>query len=184
MPTSSAPDDRGGRRFLGFSEFKSFVRSAGDRPGETSLTSPVIDPGFPWDELVVSWNAAPSVSLRIEAQAIYPEHETKWYVMGLWSEDPARAPRESVVKQKDDDGNVETDTLVLKRAGGKVRIRVTMVDESGSAGEQEKEQNPLRFLGLSERHTAQSHPIMGTPWEVPLPRIRISIGDKVKRSAR
>jgi hypothetical protein len=37
--------------------------------------------------------------------------------------------------------------------------------------------------GSVERHVAQSHPIMGTPWEVPVPRkvIRTPYGSRMMR---
>jgi hypothetical protein len=100
-------------------------------------TSPEIDPGLNWDELVVSWNADTSAGsyLRVEARVVYPDRATKFFVMGLWSPDTAVHPRESVVKQKDDDGNVLTDTLVMKRAGGKAQVRVVMGNgEMGNVG--------------------------------------------------
>jgi uncharacterized protein YvpB len=147
---ASPVDGAGGRKFICFTEFKSFERTQADKHAEIVLTSPEIDPGIGWDEMVVSWNAEPSSTLRIEAKSVYPDHDTKWYVMGLWSADPSRAPRESVVKQKDEDGDVETDTLVMKRIGGQVLIRVTFgVDENGRGGEGESRGKCLRFLGLS-----------------------------------
>ncbi len=154
-------ESRGGR-FIGFSEFSGFTRTLGEN-GEVLLMSPEIDPGLNWDELVVSWNAdtPPGSYLRVEARVVYPDRTTKFYVMGLWSPDPVVHPRESVVKQKDDDGNVLTDTLVMKRAGGKVQVRVTL----GNGAMGERGNGPpispfpcnsptsgaprLRFLGLS-----------------------------------
>src|SRR5258708_959022 len=151
LVSMSLPNDMSsGRRFVGFSEFKSFEKTPGEKAGETVLTSPEIDSGIAWNELVVSWNAEPSTSLRVEAKAAFPDHETKWYVMGLWSGDPTRAPRESLKGQKDTDGDVETDTLVLKRAGAKVRVRVLMLgSESGTGGERERVSGGLQFLGIS-----------------------------------
>src|SRR2546425_4327537 len=80
-PMSLPNDKSGGRRFIGFSEFRSFERTAGNRSGEIVLTSTEIDSGIAWNELIVSWNAAPTACLRVEAKAVYPDHETKWYVM-------------------------------------------------------------------------------------------------------
>ena len=109
------------------------------------LTSPEIPVPIAWDELVVSWNAtAPSGTyLKIEARGIYPDHSTKFYTMGLWSEDVSKHPRESVPQQKNLDGNVSTDTLILEKPGARAQIRVTL----GSSEENPKPE--LIFLGLS-----------------------------------
>ena len=129
-----------GRRFVSWSDFSGFKREKGAKPGEVILTSPEVDLVIPWDELVVSWNAElpAEAALRLEARAIYPDRATRYYVMGLWSGDAARNPRESVRKQKDDDGDVQTDTLVMKRPGGKAQVRLTMSEPTN-----------LKFLGLS-----------------------------------
>ena len=61
--------------------------------------------------------------------------------MGLWSDDTARFPRESVRGQRDEDGLVKMDTLVLSNVTRKVQLRIT----AGGAGDQ----GMLKFLGLS-----------------------------------
>ena len=101
--------------FTSFTKFSNFAKSSGDAPGETVITSPEIETPNPWDELVVSWNVPEGVYLKIEARGIYPDHATKFYALGLWSDDPSRHARESVKGQEDGDGDVHTDTLVLKR---------------------------------------------------------------------
>lgn len=84
-------------------------------------------PSFDWDELVVSWNfrGATNDSVTIEAQVRYPDHESKWYVLGQWAHTPGEHPRQSIKGQRDGDGTVDTDTLKMKRAGGAVRLRIT-----------------------------------------------------------
>ena len=108
-----------------FSGFQSQINPA---TREEILRSPEIPPPNEWSSLVVSWNVElpPGGYLKIEARGIYPDHATKLYTLGLWSEDPARYPRESVVKQKDSDGDVHTDTLVLNRPGPKLQLRITL----------------------------------------------------------
>jgi hypothetical protein len=141
-------------RFMGFHKFDKWTRTAGES-GSAVLTSPQIDAGIPWDELIASWNAStpPGTGLKVEARGIYPDYETRFYTLGLWSSDPGVTafdkeaaptlhPRESVNGQKDEDGNVDTDTLVLKRPGAKAEIRITL-DGSGDRAPE------LRFLGLS-----------------------------------
>jgi len=83
-----------------------------------------------------------SACLKIEARAIYPDHATKWYIMGLWSGDPAQHPRESVRRQKDEDGNVDTDTLSLQQPAERFQLRLTL-------GGGEKEKPRLKFLSVS-----------------------------------
>ncbi|MBC8097146.1 MAG: C39 family peptidase, partial [Akkermansiaceae bacterium] len=113
-------------------DFSGFQRQVTQVPNEVILTSPEISPPNDWRNLVASWNVElPSdASLKIEARGIYPDHVTKFYALGLWSADPTRHPRESVVKQKDADGDVHTDTLVLNRPGPKLQLRITLVGTS------------------------------------------------------
>ena len=46
--------------------------------------------------------------------------------MGDWSRDSAEHPRESVLNQKDGDGDVQTDTLVLQQPCNRLRVRLTL----------------------------------------------------------
>ena len=127
--------------FIGITDFSKFNKSTvGD---ELVFTSPEMPVPIAWDELIVSWNAtAPSGTyLKIEARGIYPDHTTKFYTLGLWSEDVSQHPRESVRRQKDSDGDVRTDTLILFRPGARAQVRVT----HGCS----KDHVELTFLGLS-----------------------------------
>lgn len=128
--------------FIGLTNFSAFVASPGSAPGELVLTSPEITARNSWDELIVSWNVPAGVDLTMEARGVYPDHTTKFYTLGRWSDDPARHPRESVTNQADADGTVLTDTLRLRRPGAKVQLRVTL---NGSA----VDRTSLKFLGLS-----------------------------------
>jgi uncharacterized protein YvpB len=133
----------GGHRcaFIGITNFSSFAKSPAALTNETIFTSPEIMAPIDWDELIVSWNVPPGVHLKVEARAVYPSHATRYYTMGLWSDDPARFPRESVRRQRDEDGSVKMDTLVLSNATRKVQLRIT----AGGAGDQRM----LKFVGLS-----------------------------------
>ncbi len=146
---SAATFEARGAQFLAFTSFSSFNKSPGDGPGELRLTSVELVTRIDWNQLVASWNAEmPAAAyLRIEARAIYPERATKYYIMALWSGDPARHPRQSVPNQKDADGDVATDTLELQRPCRRFQIRLTL---GGGAGHWPK----LKFLGLSVRDTA------------------------------
>jgi hypothetical protein len=124
---------------------------------ELVLTSPVVTAKIDWDEMIVSWDAGmPEGSgLKVEARAVYPDRPAKFYVMGLWSADTNRHPRESVLRQKDDDGNVATDTLILKRPARRFQVRLTLESDLGRGPE-------VRFLGIclidSKTHLAPLPP--------------------------
>ncbi len=130
-------------RFIGLTNFEKFNKSS--TGNELILISPEIKTPISWNELVVSWNAAaPSGTyLKIEARGIYPGRTTKFYTLGLWTEDVSRFPRESVKGQKDSDGNVSTDTLVLNKLCERAQIRVTLGSSQKDLGLE------LKFLGLS-----------------------------------
>jgi hypothetical protein len=112
--------------------------------GETILLSPTIPSRIAWNELIVSWNAdAPAGTfVKIEARAKLPDHPTKFYTLGNWSPDNKIFPRTSVRGQKDADGNVDTDTLILKQFANAAQIRVTLGGTNGALPS-------LKFLGLS-----------------------------------
>ena len=135
--------DPRGAQFIGFKSFSNFEESRGESPLETVLTSPPIFAKVNWDELIASWDAdmAESTYLKIEARAIYLEGPTKYYTMALWSGDPKKHPRESVLHQKDPDGDVSTDTLKLKRPGGQLQVRLTL-------GGDDPLKPKLKLLGL------------------------------------
>jgi len=136
-------DSRGGQ-FIGFSHFSSFKKEQAQGGNELILTSPEVVTGLKSDEIVAAWNVlSPSgASLKSEIRAVYPGHKTKFYTMGLWSGDRSRHPRESVRNQKDDDGDVLTDTLVLKMPCERFQVRLTLEAEQDSRPK-------LKFLGLS-----------------------------------
>ncbi len=128
--------------FAGFNDFSGFTKISG-APGETILTSPEIAVPIDWDEMVVSWNVPAGVYLKMEARGIYPDHATKYYTLGLWSDDVPVHPRQSVNEQRDADGTVNTDTLVLARTRAKVQLRITLGSGDAKAAPQ------LKFLALS-----------------------------------
>ena len=133
-----------GIQFIPFNSFASFAKSRDATTGETVLTSPEIQTRIRWDELIASWNVTMSAgaNLKIEVRAIYPDHTSKWFTMGLWATDPAKNPRTSVRGQQDADGKVDTDTLVLKQPAERVQLRVT----PGADGNKKPK---LKFLSLT-----------------------------------
>jgi hypothetical protein len=158
---ASELDPRGGQ-FIAITRFAGFEKTRGSVPGELVLTSPLILPRIKCDELIVSWNAEmpKNTYLKVEARALYASGPTKYYVMGLWSSNPARFPRESVPGQKDADGDVSTDTLILSRPADQMQIRLTI-------GGDDFYQPKLKFLGLSFTDTKAAPAALapnGTAW--------------------
>ncbi len=127
--------------FIGLANFSAFTQTPGASADEIVLTSPEINPPIQWNELVASWNTVPGAWLKVEARGIYPDHSarlfadhaTRYYTLGLWSEDPALHPRESITGQRDADGRVKTDTLLMARAGARVQLRITLGTSSHEA---------------------------------------------------
>lgn len=128
-------------RFTGIQDFSGFTQTTGP-DGKAVLLSPEIKAGIPWKELIVSWNAEapPGSTVEVEARALLPGHETKFYIMGKWS--PDDDVRTSVRDQGDRDGTVDADTLFLKQPAQAVQLRVTL---GGTNSVLPK----LKFLGVS-----------------------------------
>jgi hypothetical protein len=150
LSSCSTPQDKtrvvgGEPRFLAITNFSGFKKSTDQRSSQTVLLSPELKMPGPWDDLVISWNAVtPSgTGLQIEARAIYPERATQYYTLGYWSEDTSQQRRESVTGQKDEDGDVKTDTLVLKLPANRLQLRVSLFGADGRTVPR------LKLIGLS-----------------------------------
>jgi len=128
-------------------DFSDYTRTT-NNSGEMVLLSPEIKSHIPWNELIVSWNAdAPAGTyLEIEAAAISDGHQSKFYTIALWSPDNQMYPRTSVRGQKDADGNVDTDTLIVNQPASAAQIRVTLGGTNGALPS-------LKFLGASFSNT-------------------------------
>lgn len=101
----------------------------------TLETAPV--PAAAFDTAVVSWNALspPGAWLKLEVRARAGGRWTGYYRVALWSADPG-LPSTSFVGERDADGRVDTDTLVLvgpARADA-LQLRVTLGARPGAAG--------------------------------------------------
>jgi hypothetical protein len=138
-----------GKAFVAISDFAKFDREETVPSKETALISHALPLGLSANEIVVSWNAdAPEgTGIKVEAKALYADHESKWYMLGLWSKDGKAFPRESVLGQKDADGDVHTDTLALTKPTDRLQLRVML---NGSA---EGKMPALKFLGISATDT-------------------------------
>jgi len=144
LPGFGAETRHWGRQFKGLEDFSGFARTV-TAQATVVLTSPEIATASEWNDLVVSWNArlAPRASLRLEAQARYPDHATRFYVLGVWALNAPAQPRRSVAGQQDEDGDVHTDILSLVRPADRVQVRLTFEGIAAS------EPTTLTFLGLS-----------------------------------
>ncbi|MGZ5567172.1 MAG: peptidase C39 family protein [Limisphaerales bacterium] len=136
-----SPEDQ--TRFVGITNFDSFTRTT--LGGATTLTSPIIKSPISWNEFVLSWNSVtPSGTwIQLEVQALQPGHKTKFYTMGIWSEDAAKHERTSLGGQNDADAKVKSDTLVLNQKAGAVQVRITMHSPPNQPTPQ------LKSIGLS-----------------------------------
>jgi hypothetical protein len=141
--------DRLYSQFTGLTDFTTFASSRNG--SEIVLLSPDIKSTTEWNQLVVSWNAnAPAGSyLKVEARATGPDTSTKFYQMGMWSPDDKAFPRRSVSVQKDADGRVDVDTLVLNRPADTIQLRLTLGGTNGTLPS-------LKFLGLSFCNTGMT----------------------------
>ena len=144
-------------RFIGFHNVDAFTETRSN--GCLVLLSPIIKAPMAWNELIASWNVAPTTNavLEIQARGIYPDHETKFYNLGVWSSD--RLARHSVQGQRDDDGRVKVDTLITARAGADIQLRLNW---SGAAAFPS-----VKFLGLSlldNRVTPETSPPQRAAW--------------------
>jgi hypothetical protein len=150
LSSCSTPRDRvrlagEGPGFVAITNFSGFKRSAGPRANQTMLVSPELKTPIPWNELVISWNAStpPGTGLQIEARAIHAGRATQYYSLGYWCEDTTGQRRESVTGQRDEDGDVKTDTLVLKLPADRLQLRVSLF------GTDERTFPRLKLIGLS-----------------------------------
>jgi len=148
---AAADVDARGRQFLGFTTFSSFKKAEGLRPYEVTLISPIIDSCIRFNEVVPSWNIElpEDCSLTVEAQVLYPERGTKFYNLGKWSNGPAGLRRQSFSGQGDVDGDVSTDTLILRGSANRLQVRLRLAGENCGKG-------TLKFVGISLTDSAAS----------------------------
>lgn len=130
-------------RFKYLEDFSTFTRSQ-DSDGSTILLSPPIEAPITWNQLVISWNIMPSPRTfqKIEACAIWPGHSTGFYSWGEWFLDDGLFQRQSIPGQKDADGEMLVDTLVLTQLANVLQIRITLGGTNAAIPD-------LKFLGLS-----------------------------------
>src|SRR6185312_8255483 len=70
---------------------------------EATLTYTGVKPGFPFDEVIPSWNVenGDNAKITVQVRAHGVGFDTKWYSYGQWSLDSDKSPRESIRGQVD-----------------------------------------------------------------------------------
>lgn len=138
-----ADEGKRGRSFVGLVEFSEWTcDEQSDENRKVVLESPPICSAISFDELVVSWNAAPSSRLSVEVDVRVRERWAGPYLLGNWIGGKFATGRTSIKGQKDATGKVSTDTLILSKPARELRIRIVFPSRtSGVQG--------LRFVGLS-----------------------------------
>ena len=134
--------------FSGLTDFAKFTQST-NADGSEVWRSPEMTTAAPWNELIVSWNADALAGtwLQLEARALYPGHATTFYIMGRWTRDNRPFPRASVPGQRDADGEVQVDTLVLHQLATRAQVRLTLGGPNGRLPR-------VKFLGLAFCNTS------------------------------
>lgn len=135
--------DHQGRCFFGWTTLAGWERT--ETETQTVYESPVVKCGFGFRELVLSWNASAGngTGLKFEARGFPSGRPTRYYVMGLWTELPGAFARKSVNHQTDDDGEVQTDTLSLRKPSERFQLRVT------SCRSERSNWPEIRFIGTA-----------------------------------
>jgi hypothetical protein len=151
IPILAQTSDSRGRLFFGFDEFQQFSQTQSES-NNLVLISPVIGSRMAFNELVLSWNVdLPADSfLEIGCRALYAGGPTAYYDLGSWSKHPEQYPRQSRTGQRDSQGEVATDTLLLHKAATSFQVRLRL------GGSTRPSPKVLRFLGISVADTTIS----------------------------
>ena len=157
-----------GRRFFSFDHFDKFKIETFPHDGGSRFTSPILDAGFDFDQIVVSWNIAlpPGTCLRVEAMPVFEGRSTSFFTLGYWSGEDPRAPnrrgpiRMSGSRQPSLEGEVQTDVLVLSRPAQSFQIRLSIVTFASS-----QDPTVLKFIGVSLLNSSVTPPTMATASE-------------------
>ncbi len=133
-----------------------------ENPVALVWTSPIVTNTHPWEELVVSWNTTGDASIKVEARAFHQGRSTRFYSLGDWTLRPG-GKRTSEGPQRDLDGHVATDTLVMKVPADGFQVRVI---QGGGGG-------TLKFVSASVANAvAKIEPLP------PLPFSRLPVPEK------
>jgi uncharacterized protein YvpB len=143
-----------GRQFFPFAHFDQFEIET-FASGGIRLTSPIIEAGFDFNQLVVSWNIAlgDGACLKVDALPVFDGRTGSFYTLGYWSGKDAsatnrRVPFSRSVRASNSDGEVQTDILVLSRPAQAFRVRLSIALASYG------DPTVLKFIGISVLNSA------------------------------
>jgi len=134
---------------------------------------PVQATAAPFREVIPSWNAETPpgtwVEVRVRARIGGEDgHWTRWYDLGSWAAENGTERRQSVKGQRDDDGRVSTDTLLLSAPATAHQLALVLRSDAPSAGS-----GPLvtlaAVLASSPSPVARAVPVSRAAWGVALP---------------
>jgi hypothetical protein len=93
-----------------------------------------------------------AAEFRVEARALDTEKATEFYSLGFWATDTGRHPVKVHAGQRDEDGDAQTDTLVLTRPAKKTQVRLTLIRNEVNATPR------LKFVGLNFSRQGSADP--------------------------
>jgi hypothetical protein len=101
-------------------------------------TSPITPTEFSFTEAVASWNVdtPPGTWSETQIRARLDDGWTTWYNLGVWASDASIIERHSLGPQRDANGSVDVDTLVLNRAAvpaDALQVKVRLFSADGVA---------------------------------------------------
>ncbi|MGE3908024.1 MAG: peptidase C39 family protein [Chloroflexota bacterium] len=149
--------------------------------GQAGLaTGPVQVTSAPFRELIPSWNAETPpgswIEVRLRAQVgsstAGASRWTRWYELGSWASEAGPEHRQSVKGQRDEDGRVTTDTLVLATPATTYQLALLLrtdeepgapIPRSGPAV------SLATVLASTPSSTARELPVSPAAWGVTLP---------------
>jgi hypothetical protein len=116
-----------------FDSFANFSVTTNPASNEVLLTSPKIMAAFEADQAIPSWNVSFGAEdyLKVDLRPIYPDRTSKSYNLGFWVTPESKRERQSFSKQGDANGDVSTDTLMLKNPSRQFEMRLTVGPVAG-----------------------------------------------------
>ena len=120
-------------------------------------------------ELIPSWNAETPpgtwIEVRLRANIGEAGHWTRWYELGSWSTDSGAERRQSVKGQRDADGRVSTDTLILTPPANAYQLAVILrADAPAAANPASPSVSLVAVVASTPSDTARAVPSDRAAW--------------------
>jgi hypothetical protein len=138
--------------------------------GPTGLAlGPIRPTSAQFRELIPSWNAETPpgtwIEIRLRANIGEAGHWTRWYELGSWSLDSGPERRQSVKGQRDADGRVSTDTLVLTPPANAYQVAVMLrADDEAATRAATPAVSLVTVLASAPSETARAVPTSQAAW--------------------